>query len=91
MDSHSRAGGNPFDTLQLDPRVRGDDTAESFQTTASRLAGLAGVLLGWRPGEFWGATPAELLCVLQALDGGETVTGAGMSDVARLMEMFPDG
>ena len=51
MDSHSRAGGNPFDTLQLDPRVRGDDTAESFQTTASRLAGLAGVLLGWRPSE----------------------------------------
>ena len=31
-----------------------------FADTASRLAGLAARTLGWRPHEFWTATPAEL-------------------------------
>lgn len=31
-----------------------------FAPGAVRLAGLAARLLGWRPGEFWAATPAEL-------------------------------
>lgn len=34
--------------------------SESFGPGALRLAGLAGQLLGWRPAEFWAATPAEL-------------------------------
>lgn len=32
----------------------------TFQQAAARLAGLAAQVLGWRPGEFWAATPAEL-------------------------------
>ena len=32
----------------------------SFAESAARLAGLAARALGWRPGEFWAATPAEL-------------------------------
>lgn len=32
----------------------------TFAATAARLAGLAARVLGWRPGEFWTATPAEL-------------------------------
>ena len=32
----------------------------SFADAAGRLAGLAGVLLGWPPAMFWAATPAEL-------------------------------
>ena len=32
----------------------------TFSQTAVRLAGLAARALGWRPGEFWAATPAEL-------------------------------
>ena len=31
------------------------------------LAILAGALLGWRPDEFWRATPAELAAVIEAL------------------------
>ena len=54
---------------------------------AALLAGLAGALLGWRPDEFWRATPAELAAVLQALAGD----AAGPVDLAQLMEMFPDG
>jgi hypothetical protein len=50
---------------------------------------LAGALLGWRPDEFWSATPAELAGVLGAM-APEQVT-ASSDDLARLKEMFPDG
>ena len=62
---------------------------ERFSDGAARLAGLAGALLGWRPDEFWRATPAELGAVLGAMAGppGE---GVERSDLARLMERFPD-
>ena len=36
----------------------------SFGDTAQRLCGLAATLLGWRPGDFWNATPAELATAL---------------------------
>ncbi len=61
-----------------------------FAAAAVRLAGLAGVLLGWRPNEFWTATPAELATVLNAMVGGQEAT-ASTADLERLMEMFPDG
>jgi uncharacterized phage protein (TIGR02216 family) len=61
-----------------------------FRDAAARLAGFAGALLGWRPDEFWNATPAELAAVLGAMSGGD-VTGADGADLARLKEMFPDG
>ncbi len=61
-----------------------------FAHGAARLAGLAGALLGWRPDEFWRATPEELAVVIDALGGGQTPR-ADAGDVARLKEMFPDG
>jgi hypothetical protein len=61
-----------------------------FSEAAARLAGLIGALLGWRPEEFWKATPAELAAVLEAL-GGRQGEGADAQDLARLKEMFPDG
>ncbi len=61
-----------------------------FSEAAARLAGLAGALLGWRAHEFWSATPAELATVLRALAGDEG-PAASSADLARLMEMFPDG
>jgi uncharacterized phage protein (TIGR02216 family) len=63
---------------------------ERFSEAAGRLAGMAGALLGWRPDEFWKATPAELHAVLQALAGEEQALSS-RSDFAELMEMFPDG
>jgi uncharacterized phage protein (TIGR02216 family) len=62
---------------------------ERFSEAAGRLAGLAGALLGWRPDEFWRATPAELGAVLGAMAGPEA-DGASSDDLARLMERFPD-
>ena len=58
--------------------------------SAARLAGQAGVLLGWRPDEFWRATPEELAAVIGALLG-EGDAPAGRDELARLKEMFPDG
>ena len=60
-----------------------------FSDGAARLAGLAGALLGWRPDEFWRATPAELAAVLGAM-AGEEPEAASRSDLERLMERFPD-
>jgi uncharacterized phage protein (TIGR02216 family) len=62
---------------------------ERFSEAAARLAGLAGALLGWRPDEFWRATPAELGAVLRAMSGPE-IEAAGRGDLERLMERFPD-
>ena len=58
-----------------------------FSESAARLAGLAGALLGWRPDEFWNATPAELAAILAPA----APSCASAADLARLKEMFPDG
>ena len=62
-----------------------------FSEAAGRLAGLAGALLGWRPEEFWRATPAELAAVLGALAGGGGAAPVTRDQLTRLKEMFPDG
>lgn len=62
---------------------------EKFSESAARLAGLAGALLGWRPDEFWRATPAELGAVLGAMAGGPE-EAASRSELERLMERYPD-
>lgn len=61
-----------------------------FSEAAARLAGMAGALLGWRPDEFWRATPAELAGVLAALTGGGAVP-VTRDELAKLKERFPDG
>jgi hypothetical protein len=60
-----------------------------FSDGASRLAGQVGLLLGWRPNEFWGATPAEVAAVLGAVAGGEPA-GVSADEVSRLRALFPD-
>jgi len=62
---------------------------ERFSDSAARLAGLAGALLGWRPEEFWRATPAELAAVLGTL-AGPSGEPAGREELERLMKRFPD-
>jgi hypothetical protein len=58
-----------------------------FGERAVPLAGLAARMLGWRPDEFWRATPAELAVLLQD-DLIEPVAG---DELERLREQFPDG
>lgn len=59
-----------------------------FGAAALRLAGLAARLLGWRPDEFWRATPAELAAALAPPD--PHVRPFGRDDLARLMERDDD-
>ena len=66
-------------------------TEGAFSDSARRLAGIAGALLGWRPDEFWTATPAELAAVVEALAGGRSGEGVTRGELERLERMFPDG
>jgi len=59
-----------------------------FGERAVELAGFASSLLGWRPAEFWTATPAELATALGVdSKAGEPVDRAAME---RLLAQFPD-
>ncbi len=66
----------------------------SFGENARRLMGVAAVLLGWRPGDFWAATPGELTAILHAMtEGGENgpvAAGMDAGELARLKEICPD-
>ncbi|HEY0311042.1 MAG TPA: phage tail assembly chaperone [Allosphingosinicella sp.] len=64
--------------------------ADRFAPAASRLAGLAGVLLGWSPEAFWRATPTELRAVLEALCEPAGGAAVGRDELAGLMAKFPD-
>ena len=60
----------------------------SFGENAARLCGAASALLGWRPNEFWEATPAELACVLQPVTEAVELPDAEMLE--QLRRRFPD-
>lgn len=55
----------------------------SFGAAALRLSGLAARALGWRPAEFWAATPAELIAALAPPDAPAPL---GRDDLTRMME-----
>lgn len=60
-----------------------------FAGAARRAARVAAALLGWRPAEFWAATPAELRTALGVDEAGEGAPAT--ADMLRqLMEAFPD-
>jgi hypothetical protein len=60
-----------------------------FARAARRAARVATALLGWRPGEFWAATPEDLRTALGLDEAGEGAPAT--ADLLRqLMEAFPD-
>ena len=60
-----------------------------FGNAATQLCGQCALLLGWRPAEFWAATPAELACVLSAYAPHEEAP-PNTADLQKLMALFPD-
>ncbi|MFN3516451.1 MAG: phage tail assembly chaperone [Novosphingobium sp.] len=60
---------------------------ERFGPGALRLSALAAQLLGWRPAEFWAATPAELAAILSP--GPPRGAGITRGELARMMEREP--
>lgn len=59
-------------------------TTRRFGPDAARLCGLAAQLLGWRPAEFWLASPAELTAALAPFAPADSVLTR--TDLNRLME-----
>ena len=58
-----------------------------FSEQARRLVGATSFLLGWKPGDFWSATPSELIDALGSGEGKAVVDGPLL---ARLMAIHPD-
>lgn len=57
--------------------------SDSFGQAALALYAVAARILGWKPEEFWAATPAELLAALAPPGGASTL---GRADLERMME-----
>jgi len=64
---------------------------ERFGAAALALAGVTARVLGWRPDDFWAATPADVAAVLAAWREDAGVEGVGRAELAAMMEQFPDG
>ena len=62
----------------------------TFAESAQRLAGLVPRALGWRPDDFWQATPAELAAIF-ASDGEPTAEPLNRAELDTLMERERDG
>lgn len=66
-------------------------TDRDFARSARHLGGDAALLLGWRPNEFWSATPADLLIALEPLRAMGRTGGMDPATMHNLQEQFPDG
>lgn len=62
----------------------------TFAEVSRQLAGQSALLFGWRPAEFWSATPAELAAIFAAL-GEARPAVLGRETLTTLMERNPDG
>jgi len=66
-------------------------TDELFAAAALPLLGLMARALGWRPDEFWAATPADVAAVLGAWRDGGVEAAVDRAGLTAMMEQFPDG
>lgn len=58
----------------------------SFGDAAAHCCALAAQALGWRPSEFWTATPAELMMALRVPADLAATTPPTPETIARMME-----
>lgn len=62
----------------------------TFAASARLLAGQTALLLGWRPPDFWAATPAELAAIFAAKDDIDP-PGLRLDDFSELLERDRNG
>jgi len=62
----------------------------TFAAGAARLAGLIPRLLGWAPGDFWNATPAELAAIF-VVPGEPAAASLTRGELTALMEQDRHG
>jgi uncharacterized phage protein (TIGR02216 family) len=62
-------------------------------SAAIMLAGVMARVAGWRPDEFWAATPADVRAVLAGWGEADAEAAAAFDGaaLAAMMERFPDG
>jgi hypothetical protein len=60
----------------------------TFGASALALCGLSARALGWRPADFWAATPAELAACMA--DPAAPPAPLSRGEIERLMEGDPD-
>lgn len=65
--------------------------APNFADAAARWCGLSARLLGWRPTEFWSATPAEMAMALTDPADPTIPTPPSREMIAKMMERDADG
>jgi uncharacterized phage protein (TIGR02216 family) len=66
-------------------------TDERFAAAALPLLGLMARALGWRPDEFWAATPADVAAVLGGWRDWSVEAAVDRAGLTAMMEQFPDG
>lgn len=62
----------------------------TFAETARELAGQTALLLGWRPPDFWAATPAELAAIF-AVQASIAPPSLSRDDLTTLLERDRNG
>lgn len=89
--SRSRVGsGEPRNEIRPTPDPsRPREGRRSFGTASLPLAALAARVLGWRPDEFWRATPAELAASLA--DPAGTTEVPTRDEIERMLERESHG
>jgi uncharacterized phage protein (TIGR02216 family) len=66
-------------------------TDDRLGPAAVTLAGVMARVAGWRPGEFWAATPADVRAVLAGWVEGDAEASLDGAALGAMMERFPDG
>lgn len=66
-------------------------TGDRLGPAAISLAGVMARVAGWRPGEFWAATPADVRAVLAGWVEDDADASFDSAALAAMMERFPDG
>lgn len=64
---------------------------QTFWETARKFAPVAAQILGWRPDEFWRATPEELALSLTDPSSAGQVVPVDRSDINRMLERENNG
>lgn len=78
------SGGIPGRVYRVVNRV----ITQSGRTDQRSLVLRVEMLLGWRPGEFWDATPAELAMALSLT--GQPMDAPDLAKIEELKRRFPD-
>lgn len=56
-----------------------------FAEAAARWSGQCALMFGWRPDEFWAATPAEVGAIVDAMQGPQASATMSRGDLSRLI------